>query len=93
MGASLVTIPKGPGANIIMCQRKWIKTLDQTAKGKRNEGARIVNMETACASFFQTLIVATLNQKFRSSLHGFHMLLQKTSTFFKLMLDVFCYNF
>jgi hypothetical protein len=37
----------GGGANIIMCQRKWIKTLDQAAKGKRYVGARIVSMEPA----------------------------------------------
>jgi len=56
MGASIVTIPKGrvgrgEVGNIIMCERKWIKTLDQAAKDKRFEGAKVVSMETESASF------------------------------------------
>jgi hypothetical protein len=56
-------------------REKWIKELDQAAKIKRYEGAKVVSEEPECASFFQTSIVATLNRKFRSSLDGFHMLL------------------
>jgi hypothetical protein len=68
MGASIGTIPqsrvgRGKVGNIIMRQRKWIKALDQAAS-KRYEEARIVSMETECASFVQTIIVATWNRKF-----------------------------
>ncbi len=44
----------GGGGHGIMRQRKQIKTLDQEAKGKRYEEARIVSMKTECASFVQT---------------------------------------
>ncbi len=44
----------GGGANNIMRQRKWIKTLDQEAKGKRFEGAKVISMETEGTSFVYT---------------------------------------